>query len=190
MPVGHCLRPGAGHGIITAFDFNREFDYIHDQMAANRNYFATGFVWAGRSGWSNTTNAPPTETPTETPEEREAREAEWRALVETRDRRREEARGAAERAEELLKARLGRHRYKLFQVTRALTRKSLLWPGIMYVIRRDAKVQVIDRGHVKTELCVISGHGEPEADRIMSILDLLETDEAKLWEMANVFPHA
>ena len=148
-------------------------DYLADALNTSQNfYFATGYCPARA----------------ETPEERAARKAAWRARDEVNARRREEARGATERAEGLLKERLGRYRYKVFQITRSLSRKSLLWPGIMYVVRRDAKVQVVERGRVKTELCVISGYGEPEADRIMSILDLLETDETRLWEMANVFP--
>lgn len=121
----------------------------------------------------------------ETPEERaarEAREAEYQ-------RRQEEARGAEERAEALLKERLGLRAYLLFKATGTITRKSRLWPGIMYWVRRHEKVKVVERGRVKTELCVISGHGEPDADRIMSVLDLIETgQEERLWEMANVFP--
>ena len=121
----------------------------------------------------------------QTPEQRAAhaaREAEY-------ERRRQEAVGANERAEALLKERLGLRHYLLFKATGTLTRKSRLWPGIMYWVRRGEKVKVVERGRVTTELCVISGHGEPEADRLMSILDLIETgQEERLWEMANVFP--
>ena len=113
----------------------------------------------------------------ETQEERVQREAREAQLY-----------AAITRAEELLKVRLGWYRYKLFQITGKLWRKSTLWPGVFYIVQRNNKVQVIERGRVKTDLCVLNDHFEPEADRLMTILDLLETDETKLWEMANVLP--
>ena len=104
-------------------------------------------------------------------------------------RRQEEARGAAERAETLLRKRLGFFAFKHWQLTGKLSRRSALWPAVLYVIPRNAKVQVVRDGRVETELCVIADQGEPEADRVMTVLDLIESgQEAKLWEMATVFP--
>ena len=76
----------------------------------------------------------------------------------------------------------------MFKMTGKLMRESKLWPGTFYLVQRDHKIQVLKRGRVETELCVINAQGEPEADRLMSILDLIETDERQLWEMANIFP--
>ena len=123
--------------------------------------------------------------PPETPEEaRQRQESAARML-----RRQEEARGAAERAEALLRKRLGFFAFKSWQLTGKLSRRSTLWPAVLYVIPRNAKVQVVRDGRVETELCVIADQGEPEADRVMTVLDLIESgQEAKLWEMANVFP--
>ena len=89
----------------------------------------------------------------------------------------------------MLKARLGGWRYRLFSVTGALVRPSQRWPEVSYRIQRNAMVEVIRNGRLQTRLCVIAGQGEPEADRIMSVLDLIESgQEERLWEMANVFP--
>lgn len=63
---------------------------------------------------------------------------------------------------------------------------SKLWPGVEYLIRTDLPVCVLKDGQRAAELCVLTAHGEPEADRLMSILDLLETDERRLWEMGNM----
>lgn len=111
------------------------------------------------------------------------------------DRRRREVaeaerRAAVTRAEALLETRLGRKEYLLFSTTRAITRPSRLWPDVQYIIPREAsdRVTVVRNGRVTTELCVVNANGEPPADRILTILDLLETDEMKLWGMANVFP--
>lgn len=121
----------------------------------------------------------------ETDEERRVR-ADQAALWQ---RRQEEAQGAEERAENLLKTRLGKWEYFRFRSTRALTRHSQLWKGTLYVIRRNAMVDIVDRGRLRTQLCVVPGQGEPEADRIMTILDLIESGkEEQIWEMANVFP--
>ena len=112
----------------------------------------------------------------------------WLQANEDYAARQREAQGAEERAVKLLKARLGSYRYRMFQFTGVLFRRSKLWPGIVYLVRSGHTVLVVERGRVKTELCVVAGQGEPEADRIMSILDLIETNEEELWAMANVFP--
>ena len=120
----------------------------------------------------------------QTEEEREANARQARLFA----KRQEEAHGAEERAQKLLKIRLGRWEWMRFQTTNTLTRRSRLWKSVLYVIRRGHMIRVIDKGRLKTELCVVAGQGEPEADRIMSILDLIESGkEAQLWEMANIF---
>lgn len=101
-----------------------------------------------------------------------------------------ERKAATDRAEALLRDRLGPKGHRLFQRTRTLTRPSRRWPEMEYVIRRGERVKVVQRGRVYTELCVLSANGEPEADRLMSILDLIETDEMQLWAMANTFPQS
>ena len=123
----------------------------------------------------------------ETPEERAAREvqaAEWA-------RRREEARGAEERALALLRNRIGAREVKLLQGTGKLMRPSRLWPGVEYLIPDGGHelIRVVKDGREQTRLCVVAGQGEPWPDRTMAILDLIESgEERKLWEMANVFP--
>ncbi len=93
-------------------------------------------------------------------------------------------------AEALLKQRLGAWRYWLFCKTGAMMVPSKVWPEVRYRVPRSAhdRVHVIRRGKTETSLCVVSANHEPPADRVMTILDLLETDEMRLWEMANVFP--
>ena len=91
---------------------------------------------------------------------------------------------AAVKAEALLKSRLGAE-WPLFQQTGRIVRTSKRWPAIDYYVERNEKVKVIKSGALLTTLCVTSTRSEPEADRLMTILDLIETDERRLWQMAN-----
>lgn len=92
------------------------------------------------------------------------------------------------KAEALLKDRLGSE-WDLFQRTGTIVRSSKRWPAIDYHLKRGEKVQVVDRGRVRTILCVVPARGEPEADRLMTILDLIETDERRLWQMGKASQH-
>ena len=65
-------------------------------------------------------------------------------------------------------------------------RPSTLWPGMHYILRTNKRVLVINQGRLAAELCVEVANGEPEADRLMTMLDWIETDERRLWQMANV----
>ena len=65
-------------------------------------------------------------------------------------------------------------------------RPSTLWPGLYYLLRAGRRVFLIDRGRLAAELCVEAASGEPEADRLMTILDWIEADERRLWQMANI----
>ena len=91
------------------------------------------------------------------------------------------------RAEALLRARLGL-RAVLFEQTGKLMEPSRLWPGVEYLIQRHGKVQVVVQGIIQTVICVQAAAGEPDADRLMTILDLIQSDERKLWEMGNCAP--
>ena len=51
------------------------------------------------------------------------------------------------------------------------------------------KVGVVVQCIIQTFICVTATAGEPEADRLMTILDLIQSDERKLWEMGNCVPH-
>lgn len=93
---------------------------------------------------------------------------------------------SAVKAETLLRQRLGDSRWRLFQDTGTLMVPSRRWPGLDYRLRYGHPVEAIDRGALKATLCAVPRHGEPEADRLLTILDLIETDERKLWEMAKV----
>ena len=93
---------------------------------------------------------------------------------------------AAAKAEALLRQRLGDAAWRLFLQTGQLMRPSTLWPGIEYCVRRNDGVRVIRDGQAVSSLCVVSLHGEPEADRLLTILDLIEADERRLWEMGNL----
>ena len=91
----------------------------------------------------------------------------------------------AAKADALLQTRLG-PAWFLYWQTRQLMRPSKLWPGLEYYIRAsDTKVRVIKECREVASLCVESRRGEPESDRVLTILDLLETDERRLWEMGN-----
>jgi len=93
---------------------------------------------------------------------------------------------AAAKAEALLRERLGEAEWSLFQTTRTLTRRSRLWPDVLYRVRTGEPVQAIRDGQLAALLCVVARHGEPEADCLLTILDLIDTDERRLWEMANL----
>ena len=93
---------------------------------------------------------------------------------------------AAAKAEALLRQRLGDAAWRLFLQTGQLMRPSTLWPGTEYCVRRKDRVRVIRDGQAVSSLCVVSLHGEPEADRLLTILDLIEADERRLWEMGNL----
>ena len=93
---------------------------------------------------------------------------------------------ASTKAESLLKYRLGEVEWRLFQTTGRIVQPSKRWPSVDYFLQRGDRVQVVDGGRLTTLLCVTPMHGEPEADRLMTILDLIETDERRLWQMANV----
>lgn len=97
-----------------------------------------------------------------------------------------EGQNPAAKAETLLRERLGPARWRLFQETRVLMVPSRRWPGLDYRLRVSHPVEVIERGALRASLCVVPKRGEPEADRLLTILDLIETDERKLWEMAQV----
>ena len=119
--------------------------------------------------------------------------AETRIVMEEAERvyaqEQQEAWGAVQRARALLDARLGPQAARLFESPYKLMRPSRLWPGVEYLIPAEGMVQVIRDGRAYTSLCVLAGRGEPWPDRIMTILDLLESgQERRLWEMANVQP--
>ena len=97
-------------------------------------------------------------------------------------------RGPEIRAWALLKARLG-PRAALFERTGQLMEPSRLWPGTEYLVERNGKVGVVVQGIIQTVICVTATAGEPEGDRLMTILDLIQSDERKLWEMGNCVPH-
>ncbi len=69
-------------------------------------------------------------------------------------------------------------------------RPSRLWPEVHYLVPGGdhEMVRVIRLGSEQQRLCVVSAQGEPASDRTMTILDLIETDESRLWEMARVHP--
>ena len=92
----------------------------------------------------------------------------------------------AVKADALLRQRLGAARWRLFQETQVLMVPSRRWPGMDYRLRAGHPVEAIERGRLSASLCVVPRRGEPEADRLLTILDLIETDERKLWEMAKV----
>lgn len=91
-------------------------------------------------------------------------------------------------ANALLCGRLSPVDAALWRATARLMRPSRLWPGVEYLIQRSGPVKVVERGDVKQSLCVVVAQGEPESDRIMTILDLIESDERRLWEMAVATP--
>ena len=93
---------------------------------------------------------------------------------------------SAAKADVLLRERLGPARWRLFTETGVLMVPSRRWPGLDYRLRASHPVEAIERGALRASLCVVAGRGEPEADRLLTILDLIETDERKLWEMARV----
>lgn len=95
---------------------------------------------------------------------------------------------AEAQADELLCARLTPVEATMWRQTGRLMRPSRLWPGVEYLIRRNDTVAIIERGEVKQWLCVVVAKEEPEADRMMTILDLIESDERRLWEMAVATP--
>lgn len=175
---GLARNPEVFEGAPTAFgDYGGAFFY-------NNRTFNNVRVGGGTREIYSTARYVSVLTRPQTPEEIEAA-AQARAAWEQRDA---EMRGASERADALLKERLGAWRYRLFASTGKLMRPSKVWPGVEYLIARDAKVKVVRGGKVTQELCVVNRAQEPEDDRIMAILDLIETDERHLWEMANIFP--
>ena len=89
---------------------------------------------------------------------------------------------SSEKAEALLKERLG-PRWRLFQETGKLMESSRLWRDVAYYIVRRKPVEVFHSAEHVVSLCVLNRQGEPEADRLMTILDLIQTDERRLWEM-------
>jgi len=106
------------------------------------------------------------------------------------ERVRQEAVGAETKALALLNDRLGMREAALFKRTGKLMRPSTLWHGVEYLIPGNGHdmIQVIKSGKEQTRLCVVAGEGEPWPDRVMAILDLIESgQERRLWEMANVF---
>lgn len=99
---------------------------------------------------------------------------------------------ATAKADALLRARLGEFEWRLFQETGTLTKPSRCWPSVLYRVRRHEPVLVIRDGQHAASLCVTARQGEPEADRLLTILDLIDTDERRLWEMATLLhlaPH-
>ena len=90
-----------------------------------------------------------------------------------------------DKAEGLLKERLG-PRWRLFQETGKLMESSRLWRDVAYYLGRRQPVKVFHAAELVVALCVLNRRGEPEADRLMTILDLIQTDERRLWEMANL----
>lgn len=93
---------------------------------------------------------------------------------------------ARQRADTLLTERLGPADAAVFRATGTIMRPSVLWPGLHYLLRSFGRVTVIRDGRLTAELCVVQVHAEPEADRLMAILDWIEADERRLWQMANV----
>ena len=93
---------------------------------------------------------------------------------------------AQQRAHVLLLERLGPADATLFKAGGTIMRPSTLWPGLYYLLRAGRRVFLIDRGRLAAELCVEAASGEPEADRLMTILDWIEADERRLWQMANI----
>ena len=89
-------------------------------------------------------------------------------------------------AQALLRHRLGEFTWRLFCQTNRLMRPSKLWPGVEYMISAGNPVSVLKDGQLVAKLCVLAARQEPEADRLMTILDLIETDERQLWEMGTV----
>ena len=63
---------------------------------------------------------------------------------------------------------------------------SRLWRDVAYYLVHREPVKVFNAAKHVASLCVLSRQGEPEADRLMTILDLIQTDERRLWEMANL----
>lgn len=95
-------------------------------------------------------------------------------------------RQARDKALALLRTRLGKQEWRLFERTNTLTVPSRLWPGVFYLLRINEAIKVVRDGRVTASLCVLTTGGEPWPDRLMTILDLIESDERRLWQMANV----
>lgn len=99
-------------------------------------------------------------------------------------------RQAMEKAAALLRARLGEQEWRLFERTSTLAVPSRLWPGTFYRLRPTEAVMVVRDGRVTASLCVLTTGGEPWPDRLMTILDLIASDERRLWQMANITPNS
>lgn len=97
-------------------------------------------------------------------------------------------REATNKAVALLRTRLGEQEWRLFERTQTLTVPSRLWLGTFYLLRPNDAVKVVRDGRVTASLCVLLTGGEPWPDRLMTILDLIQSDERRLWQMANLMP--
>ena len=93
---------------------------------------------------------------------------------------------ASQRATALLLERLSPVDAAFYKANGTIMRPSTLWPGMHYILRTNKRVLVINQGRLAAELCVEVANGEPEADRLMTMLDWIEIDERRLWQMANV----
>lgn len=97
----------------------------------------------------------------------------------------QEAQEAERRASDLLQRRLSDKDWAWWRKTGKITRSSRRWPNVEYLVSA-ATVEVLRDGALQTRLCLVAAQSEPWPDRVLTILDWLDTDEMSLWRAGNI----
>ena len=93
---------------------------------------------------------------------------------------------AEDRAYTLLVGEIGEQAAARLKAGGAYPIPSKLWPGIIYLIPRDGKVRILDRGRVIGESCIVTMERVPWPDVVLTRIQRIRDDETIIFSIGIV----
>jgi len=93
---------------------------------------------------------------------------------------------AEDRAYGLLAAEIGDVAAARIKLGGAYPIPSTLWPGVIYLIPRDGKVRILDRGRVIGESCLVLMEEMPWPDKVLAKIKRIRDDETIIFSIGIV----
>ena len=93
---------------------------------------------------------------------------------------------AEDRAYALLVGEIGEQAAARVKAGGAFPIPSKLWPGIVYLIPRDGKVRILDRGRVIGESCIVTVEPVPWPDIVLTRIQRIRDDETIVFSIGIV----
>jgi hypothetical protein len=93
---------------------------------------------------------------------------------------------AEDRAYSLLVGEIGEQAAARIKAGGAYPIHSTLWPGVVYLIPRDGKVRILDRGHVIGQSCLVTTGDMPWPDVVLTRIQRIRDDETVVFSIGIV----